>query len=132
MRFKLAVFLSTVGRREYALKNYAKDDVVLLDEGVLQRLLSLSEQKNDTKRYQGLVAKSSYLLPKLCRDFGSQLAHSGIGMREGYRRERMPEEPAQRFPSFGHGIHQQAILRNCRLHLIDMLLIARNAHILVH
>ena len=42
-RFKLSVFSTTVGRMAYARMNYRTSDVVVLDEGMMQRLISLFE-----------------------------------------------------------------------------------------
>jgi hypothetical protein len=54
-RFKLAVFLNTLGRIQYARQNYSKEDLIVLDEGFLQRVFSLFESPQTSHVYDDLL-----------------------------------------------------------------------------
>lgn len=54
-RFKLAVFLNTVGRVQYANNHYSKEEMVVLDEGFVQRAFSLFESPKNSKTYDVLL-----------------------------------------------------------------------------
>ena len=51
-RFKYAVFVNTVGRIEYVRWHHGPDDIVVLDEGFTQRLLSLYETRVTADTYR--------------------------------------------------------------------------------
>jgi len=49
-RFKISVFANTIGRIQYADTHAQKENVTILDEGLLQRMLSLFETVQTPKR----------------------------------------------------------------------------------
>ena len=55
LRFKLSVLIRTCGRFQYA--RLRKERVIVLDEGCIQRLISLYETKQDKEVYIGLIKK---------------------------------------------------------------------------
>jgi hypothetical protein len=57
VRFKLSVFASTMSRIQLAGSNYVREDIVIIDEGLIQRLLSLYETKQPASKYVSLLKK---------------------------------------------------------------------------
>lgn len=55
INFKISVFLNTIARVEYALEMEQSHRLVVLDEGWLQRLLSLSERKQSETFFRSLL-----------------------------------------------------------------------------
>jgi GTPase SAR1 family protein len=56
LRFKVAVFLNTVGRIEYGHTHFSKEKIVILDEGIMQRMLSLLEERKTEKEFEAWMA----------------------------------------------------------------------------
>jgi cytidylate kinase len=56
-KFKLSVFIRTVSRLYYLEKGAQKDEIAIIDEGLVQRLLSLYETKQSVKKYESLLSK---------------------------------------------------------------------------
>lgn len=54
-RFKLAVFFHTLSRYQWARMHNQADRLVILDEGLAQRLLGLYEKEMNEQHYQGWV-----------------------------------------------------------------------------
>lgn len=55
VRFKLSVFVSTISRIQLAGSKYDRQDIVIIDEGLVQRLLSLYESKQPAGKYISLL-----------------------------------------------------------------------------
>lgn len=56
-RFKLAVFFNTIGRIQYASKHYSKEDLVVLDEGLMQRIFTLFESPKVPEIFHAILKK---------------------------------------------------------------------------
>lgn len=56
-RFKLAVFINTITRLQIAKRNFSHNEIVMIDEGFIQRLLSLYETKQPVSKYISLLKK---------------------------------------------------------------------------
>ncbi len=57
IRFKLSVFISTISRLEKVNDQYSDEEIVIIDEGIVQRLLSLYETKQPAERYVSILKK---------------------------------------------------------------------------
>lgn len=88
-RFKLAVFLNTIGRIHYADKHYSKEELVILDEGLVQRIFTLFESPKISKDYDTLIKK----IP--VKHLIIQIEYKGINFTESrvgtYRRTKGEE-----------------------------------------
>ena len=57
LRFKLSVFLNTISRIQFARSHCSTKEIVMLDEGLVQRLLSLFETEQPPSTYISLLRK---------------------------------------------------------------------------
>ncbi|MFT5179644.1 MAG: GTPase SAR1 family protein [Candidatus Paceibacteria bacterium] len=88
-RFKIAVLRNTIARIEYARFNFSKDEFVFLDEGTMQRMLSVFETKQTEDSYAKWFRYFPHTNMVICVNNKS----SDIAQRKvGTRRKKFGEE----------------------------------------
>ena len=87
-RFKVAVFLDTIARMQYARSRFDRSDRVILDEGTLQRILSLYE----TQRSERSMRRWMRYLPQ--SDVVIETIYQGAALARKVGTERKKESPA--------------------------------------